>query len=334
MPRKPTQRERILALLRGAEEYVSGQTICRELEITRAAVWKQVQALRRQGYAIDGVSSQGYRLREVPDALHVLETDPGIRTDRIGRTILVKEVTESTNDDLWELGRRGAEEGTVVIAEMQRAGKGRRGRQWVSPANRNLYMSVLLRPPFPPADAAMVTLMAGVVLCRALEEVFSLQPQIKWPNDLLLEGRKAAGILAEMDAEQEGIRFLVLGMGVNLNMGREMFPKDIRYPATSVQLVLGRPVERLPFARSLLEHLDRGYGELLLGRGAAVLKDWHRYCAHPEERLEVRTAQGTLEGRFRGLDEEGSMILETAPGKTEKVRAGDVVRVFREKKVQ
>jgi BirA family biotin operon repressor/biotin-[acetyl-CoA-carboxylase] ligase len=334
MTRRPSQRERILALLRGAEEFVSSQTICKELEITRAAVWKQVQMLRRQGYSIQGVSSQGYRLREVPDALHVLEADPGIRTDRIGRSILVKDVTESTNDDLWELGRQGAEEGTVLIAEMQRAGKGRRGRQWVGPANRNLYMSVLLRPPFPPADAAMVTLMAGVVLCEALQEVFPLQPEIKWPNDLLLEGRKAAGILAEMDAEQESIHFLILGIGVNLNMSRDMFPEDLRYPATSVQLVLGRPVERLPFVRRLLEHLDRGYERLLLDRGASVLKDWNRYCAHPEERLEVSTAKGTLQGRFQGLDEEGSMILETSPGRIEKIRAGDVVRVFREKKGQ
>jgi len=334
MARRSSQRERILALLRGAEEYVSSQAICKELEITRAAVWKQIQTLRNQGYSIQGVSSQGYKLQEVPDALHVLEADPGIRTDRIGGTILVKDVTESTNDDLWELGRQGAEEGTVVIAEMQKAGKGRRGRQWVSPANRNLYMSVLLRPPFPPSDAAMVTLMAGVVLCEALQEVFPLRPEIKWPNDVLLEGSKAAGILAEMEAEQEGIHFLVLGIGVNLNMSRDMFPEDLRYPATSVQLVLGRPVERLPFVRSLLEHLDRGYQQLLLDRGASVLRDWDRYCAHPEERLEVSTAKGSLHGRFQGLDEEGSMILETSPGRIEKIRAGDVVRVFREEKGQ
>jgi BirA family biotin operon repressor/biotin-[acetyl-CoA-carboxylase] ligase len=334
MAKRRSQRERILALLRGADGYVSSQAICTELDITRAAVWKQIQNLRRHGYSIQGVASQGYRLCEVPDALHVLEADPGIRTERIGRTIRVKEVTGSTNDDLWELGRKGAEEGTVLIAEMQQAGKGRKGRQWASPANRNLYMSVLLRPPFPPADAAMVTLMAGVVLCKAIQEAFSLEPAIKWPNDLLLEGKKAAGILAEMHAEQESIHFLILGIGVNLNMSREMFPKDLRYPATSVQLVLGRPVERVPFARRLLEHLDRGYGRLLLDRGASVLRDWDRYCAHSGEWLEINTAQGNVEGRFRGLDEQGSMILENASGRTETVRAGDVVRVCREEKGQ
>lgn len=332
MAKRRPQRERILALLQGAEGFVSGQTICRELEITRAAVWKQIQTLRAQGYSIQGISSRGYRLCGIPDALHVLETDPGIRTDRIGGTVFVKEETESTNDDLWELGRRGAEEGTVVIAEMQRAGKGRRGRRWVSPANRNLYMSILLRPHFPPAEAAMVTLMAGVVLCEAMQEVFLLRPQIKWPNDVLLEGMKAAGILAEMEAEQEGIHFLVLGIGVNLNMSRDMFPRDLRYPATSVQLVSGGPVERLPFVRRLLEHLDRGYTSLLNDGGASVLEAWKRYCAHPEEWLEVSTARGTLRGRFLGLDQEGSMILECPAGRTEKIRAGDVVRVYREEK--
>ncbi len=311
---------------------MSSQAICRELQVTRAAVWKQIQTLRNQGYTIDGVSSQGYRLREVPDALHVLEADPGIRTNRIGRTILVKDVTESTNDDLWEMGRQGAEEGTVVIAEMQRAGKGRQGRQWVSPANRNLYMSVLLRPSFTPADAGMVTLMAGVVLAKAIEDVFPLEPRIKWPNDLLLEGRKAVGILAEMDAEQEGIRFLVLGIGVNINMTPDMFPKDLRYPATSVQIELGRPVERLPFVRRLLEHLDQGYERLLLDGGSWVLEEWERYCAHSGEWLEISTAKGTVQGRFSGLDEEGSMILENTPGQTERIRAGDVVRVIREER--
>ncbi len=328
MAKRRSQRERILALLRGADDYISGQTICSELQITRAAVWKQIQALRSQGYSIQGVSSRGYRLREVPDALHVLASDPGIRTARIGKTIRVRDVTGSTNDDLWELGRQGAEEGTVVIAETQRAGRGRRGRQWVSPPNRNLYLSVLLRPPFPPAEAAMVTLMAGVGLCEAMQEVFLVRPQIKWPNDVLLEGKKTAGILAEMHAEQESIHFLVLGIGVNLNMTRDMFPEDLRYPATSVELVLGRPVERLPFARRLLEHLDRGYEKLLSDRGASVLRTWNRYCAHRGKWLEINAVTGTLRGRFSGLDEEGAMILESADGRTEKIRAGDVVRVY------
>jgi BirA family biotin operon repressor/biotin-[acetyl-CoA-carboxylase] ligase len=309
---------------------LSGQQICRELRITRAAVWKQIQMLRRQGYSIEGVSSVGYRLAEVPDALCVLETDPGIRTARVGSEIRVKEETGSTNDDLYELGEQGAREGTVVIAETQRAGKGRRGRQWVSPPHLNLYMSVLLHPPFPPAEASVITLMAGVALCESMEETFGLQPKMKWPNDLLLAGRKAAGILAEMHAEQEGIHFLVLGIGVNLNMSRDMFPKDLRYPATSVRMVLARPVERLPFVRRLLENLDKGYETLLAEGGSPILAAWNRYCAHPGGLIEVSMEKGTVKGRFKGLDDEGSMILEVSPGKRERIRAGDVSRVYTE----
>ena len=332
MIRGRSQREQILGLLREAGGFVSSQRICKDLGITRAAVWKQIQRLRTQGYSIQGVSSVGYRLCEVPDALCVLEADPGIRTEVIGRTIRVEEETESTNEDIWESGRQGAEEGEVIIAETQRAGRGRRGRQWVSPPKVNLYMSVLLRPPLLPAEAAVITLMAGVVLCETMEEVFRLRPQMKWPNDLLLEGRKAAGILAEMHAEQESIHFLVLGIGVNLNMSADMFPKDVRYPATSVRIALGRPVERLPFVRRFLENLDRGYRRLLTEGGSAVLRAWNRYCAHAQGWLEVSTVRGTVEGRFRGLDEEGSMILEVSPTRRETIRAGDVSRVYTEGK--
>ncbi len=332
MIRGKPQRDQILGLLREAGGFVSSQRICKDLGITRAAVWKQIQKLRTQGYSIQGVSSLGYRLCQVPDALCVLEVDPGIRTAVIGRTIRVEEETESTNEDTWESARQGAEEGTVIIAEMQRAGRGRRGRQWVSPPKVNLYMSVLLRPPLLPAEAAVITLMAGVVLCETMEEVFRLRPQMKWPNDLLLEGRKAAGILAEMHAEQESIHFLVLGIGVNLNMSADMLPKDLRYPATSVRIALGRPVERLPFVRRLLENMDRAYQRFLTEGGSPVLRAWSRYCAHAEGWLEVNTAQGTVEGRFCGLDEEGSMILEVSPMRRETIRAGDVSRVYTEGK--
>jgi len=169
-----------------------------------------------------------------------------------------------------------------------------------------------------------------VVLCETIRQVFLLRPKIKWPNDLLLEGRKAAGILAEMHAEQEIVHFIILGIGVNLNMSPDMFPRDLRYPATSVRMVLGRSVERLPFVRRLLENLDGGYQRLLSEGGAWILREWNRSCAHPEEWLEVSTAKGNLRGRFRGLDEEGSMILDLPGERTEKIRAGDVVRVCRE----
>jgi len=298
------------------------------LGITRSAVWKQVEALRRRGFVIEGVSSLGYRLNQESEDLGVLERDPEVRGHRIGRRIIVKEETGSTNEDARLLGRKGADDGTVVLAESQTEGRGRRGRRWASPARANLYMSVILRPDLPPSDAALFTLLAAVELCRTIREAYSLDPRIKWPNDLLLGGKKAAGILAEMEAEMERIRFIVLGIGVNLNMTREMFPAELLYPATSVSLELGRKVNRPAFARRLLKSLDRGYEHLLREGSGPLRDDWMRYSVQPSSRVEVNTPRGkTLKGRFLGIDETGAMILETAGKKRLTIHVGDVVRV-------
>ncbi len=327
MPGPKPQGERLLRLLREADGFVSGQEICRRFGITRAAVWKQVEALRRQGFSIEGVSSMGYRLSQEPEGLGVLALEPGIKTLRIGGRIIVSQETGSTNEDARELGRQGAEEGTVVIAESQTAGRGRRGRRWASPPHTNLYLSVILRPPLAPADAALFTLLAAVALCRTIREMYCLEPKIKWPNDLLLDGKKAAGILAEMEAEQDRIHFLVLGIGVNLNMTEEMFPEEILYPATSVSILLGRKVQRAGFARGLLESLDREYDGLLRQGAAPLMKAWMEHSAHTEKRIEVNTPQGPLKGRFLGIDETGAMILETAGGRRRTIHVGDVVKV-------
>ena len=321
--------ERIYKLLRTSPGFVSSQNICRELGVSRAAVWKQVEALRKKGFRIEGVSALGYRLLEVPDSLGVLTMEPGIRTLRLGKTVRFMEETGSTNEDLWGLAQNGAPEGTVVVADAQRAGRGRRGRRWESPGGKNLYLSILLRPPFPPVQAPLITLMAAVSVCRAMVELWGLEPGIKWPNDILLAGKKVGGILAEMQAEQDVIGFLVLGIGVNLNMPLEMFPPELLYPATSVAIELRGAVSRLEFARRVIESLDRCYDELLQEGGGPMLEQWMRYCAHPEALLEVRTPGGSLRGTFTGLDAQGAMILQVDGCRQERVHAGDVIRVGR-----
>lgn len=330
MPGPKTQSERIFRLLYEAEGFVSGQEICLRTGVSRAAVWKQVEALRRQGFSIEGISSVGYKLHGVPDVLRIMEMVPGFQTERIGRKIIAKEETGSTNNEAWVLGQRGEEEGTVVLAESQVAGKGRRGRRWVSPPGENLYLSVLLRPTLLPSETPLITVMAAVSLCETISTLYPLSPGIKWPNDILLEGRKVAGILAEIHAEQEGINFLVLGIGVNLNMKEETFPREILYPATSIALCLGRDVERVTFARGLIESLDRDYDRLLKGGASRIRKRWMQLCVHPGAELEVYTPKGILCGRFQGIDEEGAMLLETERSRTEKIRAGDVTRVSRQ----
>ncbi len=327
MPGPKTQTDRIFSLLQETGGFVSSQEICRRTGISRAAVWKQIETLRKQGFSIEGVSSVGYRLSGIPDALHVLEMMPASDSARIGKRIIVKEETGSTNNDAWDLGEKGEEEGVAVLAESQHAGKGRRGRQWISPPGKNLYLSILLRPLLLPSEAPIITIMAAVSLCETIEALYSLEPRIKWPNDILLEGKKVSGILAELHAEQESIHFLILGIGVNLNMDRKMIPGDLLYPATSVALCLGRDVERVPFARRLMENLDRGYEELLKGDDSLIRRRWMESCAHPDASLEVNTPKGVLCGRFKGIDQEGAMLLETERSHTERIRAGDVIKV-------
>jgi len=319
--------ERIFRLLKTSGGFVSGQEICRELGVSRAAVWKQVQSLRRRGFRITGVPALGYRLAETPDSLRLLEMETDGPTPRIGRNLVYKERTGSTNDDLMRLGEQGAVEGTVVVADAQSAGKGRKGRRWESPAGRNLYLSVLLRPGLSPTQASLLTLLGAVEVCAAIEHLYSLEARIKWPNDVLLGGKKTAGVLAEMQAEQEAIHYLVLGIGVNLNMTAEMFPEGMVYPATSVSLELGRPVERVSFARELLARLERGYDALLRQGSGPLLDRWLRNCAHRDAWLEVSTAGGPVRGRFRGLEADGAMILEVEGPRRISVHAGDVIRV-------
>jgi len=303
---------------------VSGQEICRRLGISRSAVWKHVSTLRRQGFPIQGVASRGYRLDPEPEGLGVLAADPGLRRQRLGKRIVFRDETGSTNEDARLLASRGAQEGTVVLAEAQTQGRGRMGRRWESPARTNLYLSVILRPGLPPANAPWCTLMASVALCRTVQDLYSLDARIKWPNDLLLDGKKAAGILAEMEAEMDRVRFVVLGIGVNLNMTGEMFPARSLYPATSVSLVLGRTVNRVAFARKLLEFLDRGYESLLRDGWSPVREEWMRYSVHGSGPVEVHTPGGPVNGRFLGIDETGAMILEDAGGKRRTVHVGDV----------
>jgi len=327
MPGTAPGNDGVLRLLREAGGFVSGQEICRRLGITRAAVWKRVEGLRRQGFSIEGVSSLGYRLEREPESLAVLAREMAAPRRRIGGRIVVKEETRSTNEDARWLAQQGAQEGTVVLAESQSEGRGRLGRRWESPARANLYLSVVLRPDLPPAEAAVITLAAAVALCRTVRDLYALDARIKWPNDLLLDGAKAAGLLAELEAEVERIRFVVLGIGVNLNMTRDMFPAGLMYPATSVSLALGRPVSRTAFARALLGALDQEYGTLLRCGAGPVLEAWMGWSAHTGRRVRVKTPGETLSGRFLGVDPAGAMILETDGGERRTVHVGDVVGV-------
>jgi len=318
-------REAILQLFHQRRDgYVSGEEISRTLAVSRSAVWKQIQALRELGYVIEAVPSRGYRLLSAPDTLIAAELQAGLGTELVGREILSLAEVDSTNLRAAELAEQGAAEGTVVIAESQSRGKGRLGRRWASPPGVNLYLSVVLRPPILPWDAPQLTFLSAVAVARAIGEEPGLDPEVKWPNDLLLAGRKVAGLLNEMQAETEGVHYVVLGIGVNLNMQPEQFPADLRYPATSLAIETGAPVSRADFARRLLQHLDALYREYLTEGFEPVRRAWQGYFRLVGRTVEVDCQERILGGAVVGIDDDGALLLETAEGGTERILAGDV----------
>jgi BirA family biotin operon repressor/biotin-[acetyl-CoA-carboxylase] ligase len=319
-------RDTILDLFRKAPgEHLSGARLSEILGVSRTAVWKQIEQLRQIGYLIEAVPSRGYRLMAVPDLPLAEELRSGLSTRRIGREIRYLPETDSTNRQAYALGEAGAEEGLVVIADRQSAGKGRMGRSWVSPPGVNLYLSVLLRPPLPPHAAPQLTFASTLAVSRAIAAVSGLEPTHKWPNDVLIDGCKVAGLLNEMSAEADRIRFVVLGIGINLNMTAAQFPGDLRMPATSLLLAGGRPVSRALFARTLLEQLDSLYAEYLRSGPAPIMAAWEARCDLIGKHVEVdESGSGMVRGTVAGLDRDGALLLTLTDGSTERILAGDV----------
>lgn len=317
-------REEILKLFRDNRAgYVSGAQISRTLGVSRTAVWKQIGLLRELGYDIEAIPSKGYHLVSAPDTLIAAEIQSELGTWIIGREVLYFSETDSTNIRAHEAGEQGAAEGTVVIADTQSAGKGRLGRRWTSPPGINLYTSVILRPPILPWEAPHLTFLSAVAVACAVEDQ-GLKPELKWPNDVLIGGKKLAGLLNELSAETEGIHFLILGIGVNLNMTADQFPEDLRYPATSLLIESGRRISRLDFARSLYRHLDRLYALYLEQGFVPVIRQWEERCRMVGRRVEVGFQNHNITGTVEGLDEDGALLLRLEDGRRERVLAGDV----------
>ena len=316
---------RILDLFRERKGgVVSGEDLSDLLGVSRTAVWKHVKTLKAIGYRIESIPSQGYRLVSLPDILLPAEISDGLDTRRIGRRLVCFRETESTNMVAFRMAEEGAEEGTVVIAEAQHLGKGRMGRRWESPAGVNLYCSMILRPPILPMQAAQLTFLSAVAVARTIAETTPLHPEIKWPNDVLVKGGKVAGLLNEMSAETEKVNFVVLGIGININMRRDQFPDDLRHPATSLALEAGGDVNRLEFTRALLATLDDIY-DAYLNRGYGVIRDeWLSRCTMNGREVKVTFQNSSQFGMVVGIDEDGALLLRLHDGRIERVLAGDV----------
>lgn len=327
-PESNSSEELVLSFLaEAADDYVSGEAISDKLGLTRAAVWKHVEALRSHGYRIDAVPARGYRLIEVPDKLTPLELRPLLNTHDVGQVLHWYEEIGSTNDRARELAEEGAEHGEVVIAEAQTAGRGRRGRLWVSPARKNLYFSVILRPDLPPARAPELTLVASIALCDALRQA-GVQAGIKWPNDLLASERKIAGVLTELAAEADRVHWVVIGAGVNVNAREEDFPEELRGEATSVLLERGEPAPRALFAAACLTALE-GWIDRHAEEGFAVVREaWRERSTTLGREVTVRTDGREIVGTAEDIDDAGALLVR-GPAGLERILAGDVALLRR-----
>ena len=315
----------ILTALRSAgDDSVSGADLSDQLGITRAAIWARIEELRSLGYDIEASPHQGYKLRAVPDVLHRDDLLSLVRGTRvIGRDIHVFQETSSTNDVVERLARDGVAQGAVVFAESQTKGRGRLGRKWVSPACKGLWFSVLLRPELRPQDATQITIIAATALARAFRE-YELAPRIKWPNDILIGERKLAGVLTELAAEIDRIRYVILGIGINVNALASDFPSDVRALATSLRIETGTEIRRAELATAILRELDFDYDRLRRGEFASIADEWGQQCATLGQRVTIRVGERTVHGHAEALDDSGALLLRTAHGHLERIVGGDV----------
>jgi BirA family biotin operon repressor/biotin-[acetyl-CoA-carboxylase] ligase len=315
----------ILRLFREQGGFVSGEMISRELHVSRTAIWKQINALRKAGYVIEAVPSRGYQLLSAPDLLSSAEITAQLDAVVMGSRIVCLEQTASTNGDAFRLAEQGAAEGTVVLADTQSGGKGRMGRVWSSPPGVNLYCSIILRPAIVPYEAPQLTFLSAVAVARSIERISDIVPEIKWPNDVLIKGQKVAGLLNEMSAETDAVNFVILGIGVNLNMTEEQFPPDLRHPATSILRESGRPVGRSGFCSIMLNELDRLYADFRTHGFGPVREEWQRRCnAHGRELSISDGGSEIVRGMFAGIDGSGALLVRGTDGTISKILSGDV----------
>ncbi len=311
----------LLEALKGGE-WCSGAQIAGRIGVSRTAVWKRIETLRERGYSIEAVAGRGYRFLGGPDRLLPGEIRRHLTARRFGAEIEHHEEVDSTNRVASDLARAGAPEGTVVVAESQTAGRGRLGRTWSSPSNVNLYLSVVLRPVVAPADVTSLSLVSAIAVAEAILATTGLRSGIKWPNDVLLGQRKVAGILTEMDAETDRVRFLIVGIGVNLNATTRDFPPELRRKASSLRIAARRRIDRAVFTGALLDQLELFYDRFVAGGFPGVQQIYEGYHCLPGRRVRV-DGGGNPRGVVRGVAPDGALLIETSDGVV-RVSAGEV----------
>lgn len=316
-------RDQIIHLLKHHEGYFSGEEISRKLNISRSGIWKNIEELRKEGYSIDAATQKGYRLLNVPDKMLAREIKDGLLTSVIGQDILHYDSISSTMEKAFALAVDGQKEGTVVCAETQTKGKGRMGRNWNSPSGKGIYVSIILRPRLSPAVVSQLTLLSAAAVCAAIRQATGLEVTIKWPNDILFGKKKIAGILTEISAEMDCVRFVIVGIGINVNTAPTQLPEH----ATSLKSIASKKISRVKVLQAVLNTFETEYREFTDKGFKPVIKKWKELSSTLGSRVCLSDQNGAIQGEAVDLDEFGGLMIKQDNGIVIKRMSGDVIHV-------
>ena len=312
----------ILRLLKESDDYISGQQMCDRFHVSRTAVWKAIEQLKKEGYEIEAVRNRGYRLLESPDIMSEAEIRSLMDTEWAGKNIVYFDEIDSTNNRAKELGEKDGAHGTLFVADRQVAGKGRRGRVWESPKGISIYMTILLRPDLIPTKAPMLTLVMAQSVAEGIREVTGMETGIKWPNDIVMNGKKVCGILTEMSAQLDYINHVVIGIGINVQ--NESFPKEIEQVATSILMETGQHVNRAELIEAVLEQFERYYEIFLETEDlSGLVKEYNAHLINMQKQVRVLDPKEPYEAKAMGITPHGELIVDTWEGR-KLVSSGEV----------
>lgn len=319
-------RDKILkVLVDNRDEFLSGEAISSYLGITRSAVWKHIKSLQQDGFEIESRPGLGYRLLALPEELDLISLNEIMKTQIMGKSIELHQVIDSTNNRARELALEGADEGTLIIAETQLEGRGRLSRSWISPRGKGIWMSLILKPDLSPDQAPHITAIAAVAIRKALNRATGLDIGIKWPNDIIIDGKKVCGILTEMHADIDRIYYVVVGIGINVNMTQEDLPVELSSTATSLRIALGRNLDRRQLIALIMEEIEEIYYTYLENRDFKQILDLCRqYSVTLNRPVKVIGRDTSFEGFAVDFDEDGSLLVKKEDGNIIKVMSGDV----------
>ena len=300
----------ILAMLRESDGYVSGQELCNKFGVSRTAIWKAINQLKDMGYEIEAVPNKGYHLVSAPDVMNEAEIKSLLHTEWAGQELFCFDEIDSTNTKAKELAEQGYPSGTLVVADRQIAGRGRRGRSWDSPAGIGIFMTLLLKPDINPNNASMLTLVTALATAQAISDVTGAEAKIKWPNDIVINGKKVCGMLTEMSAQFDYINHIVIGIGINVH--NESFPEEIRETASSLLLESGKRIHRADLIARFLERFEAGYAIFLQTEDLeGLMKDYNALLVNIQKQVRILDPKEPFEGKAIGITKRGELIVDT-----------------------